>query len=129
MHRRELLRTAPFLLAGSLGSPLAARAGRAGTKGASRMRTAICAYSFRTPLESKALTYADLVRMAVEQEIDGLDLTVYWFPSTEGRFPAAPQAAGLPERGGDLQHLDSDRPLPAHAAGAGSRTSGDPQVD
>ena len=86
MHRRELLRTAPFLLAGSLGSPLAARAGRAGTKGASRMRTAICAYSFRTPLESKALTYADLVRMAVEQEIDGLDLTVYWFPSTEDDF-------------------------------------------
>ena len=86
MHRRELLRTAPFLLAGSLGSPLAAHGGRSKATGASRLRTAICAYSFRTPLESKALTYADLVRMAVEQGIDGLDLTVYWFPSTEDDF-------------------------------------------
>ena len=86
MHRRELLRTAPFLLAGTLGSSLPVSAGRPMAKGASRMRTAICAYSFRTPLASKALTYADLVHMAVEQEIDGLDLTVYWFPSTEDDF-------------------------------------------
>ena len=91
MHRRELLRTAPFLLAGSLGSHLAARAGRAETDGLSRMRLAICAYSFRTPLGSKALTYADLVHMAVEQEIDGLDLTVYWFPSMGGHQPGLGQ--------------------------------------
>lgn len=70
MHRRDLLRTAPFLIAGSLGSPLLVPAGRAETNGVSRMRIAICAYSFRTPLGSKALTYADLVHMAVEQEID-----------------------------------------------------------
>ena len=86
MHRRELLRTAPFLLAGSLGMPAEARAGHSNATGAARMRTAICAYSFRTPLASKALTYADLVHMAVEQEIDGLDLTVYWFPGTEDDF-------------------------------------------
>ena len=129
MHRRELLGTAPFLLAGSLGSPAAARAGRSKATGTSRLRTAICAYSFRTPPESKALTYADLVRMAVEQGVDGLDLTVYWFPSTEDDFLLPLKRASLSERGGDLQHLDSDRPLPAHPAGAGSRTSGDPQVD
>ena len=86
MNRRDLLRTAPFLLAGSLGTHLGARAGRSETEGVSRMRIAICAYSFRTPLGSKALTYADLVHMAVEQEIDGLDLTVYWFPNIEDRF-------------------------------------------
>ncbi|MCY3759604.1 MAG: sugar phosphate isomerase/epimerase, partial [Acidobacteria bacterium] len=86
MHRRDLLRTAPFLLAGSLGSHSAAPVGRSETEGVSRMRIAICAYSFRTPLGSKALTYADLVHMAVEQEIDGLDLTVYWFPNTKDDF-------------------------------------------
>jgi len=52
MHRRDLLRAAPFLLAGSLGSHLGARAGRSETEGVSRMRIAICAYSFRTPLGS-----------------------------------------------------------------------------
>jgi sugar phosphate isomerase/epimerase len=45
-----------------------------------RLRTAICAYSFRDELKSGKLTYMDLVRMAVELDVDGLDLTVYWFP-------------------------------------------------
>ena len=86
MHRRDLFRTAPFLIAGSLGNSLTARADLLKTRGASRLRTAICAYSFRDPLQSKALTYPDLVSMAVAEEVDGLDLTVYWFPSTEDTF-------------------------------------------
>ena len=45
-----------------------------------RFRSAICAYSFRRELGSGKMTYDDLVHMAVEQDIDGLDLTVYWFP-------------------------------------------------
>ena len=45
-----------------------------------RLRTAICAYSFREELKSGKMTYADLVRLAVELDVDGLDLTVYWFP-------------------------------------------------
>jgi len=32
------------------------------------------------------MTYQDLVRLAVDCDIDGLDLTVYWFPSTEPDF-------------------------------------------
>ena len=52
----------------------------------SRLRTAICAYSFREALQKGTLKYEDLVPMAVENEVDGLDLTVYWFPSTEASF-------------------------------------------
>ncbi|MBY0502340.1 MAG: sugar phosphate isomerase/epimerase [Bryobacteraceae bacterium] len=55
-----------------------------GAKG--RLRTAICAYSFREALQKKTLTYEDLVPLAVENDVDGLDLTVYWFPSTEASF-------------------------------------------
>lgn len=51
-----------------------------------RLRTAICAYSFRDELKSGKLTYADLVRMAVELDADGLDLTVYWFPQNLDGF-------------------------------------------
>ncbi len=51
-----------------------------------RLRTAICAYSFRDALKSGSLKYDDLVTMAVDNEVDGLDLTVYWFPSTENSF-------------------------------------------
>ena len=51
-----------------------------------RLRTAICAYSFREALQKGTLKYEDLVPMAVENEVDGLDLTVYWFPSTTASF-------------------------------------------
>jgi sugar phosphate isomerase/epimerase len=32
------------------------------------------------------MTYDDVVRSAVENDVDGLDLTVYWFPSTDDSF-------------------------------------------
>jgi sugar phosphate isomerase/epimerase len=32
------------------------------------------------------MTYDDLVRLAVDLDVDGLDLTVYWFPSTDDSF-------------------------------------------
>lgn len=51
-----------------------------------RLRSAICAYSYRGALEKKTLSYEDLVRIAVENEVDGLDLTVYWFPTIESSF-------------------------------------------
>jgi sugar phosphate isomerase/epimerase len=34
-------------------------------------------------LQSKARSYEDLVRSCVEWDVDGLDMTVYWVPSTE----------------------------------------------
>jgi len=51
-----------------------------------RLRTAICAYSFRTELGAKKMSYNDLVDLAVDLDVDGLDLTVYWFPSTTDEF-------------------------------------------
>jgi sugar phosphate isomerase/epimerase len=48
-----------------------------------RLRPALCAYSFRNELQKKLMTYVDLVVKAVEWEIDGLDMTVYWLPTTE----------------------------------------------
>jgi sugar phosphate isomerase/epimerase len=51
-----------------------------------RLRSAICAYSFRKSLEDKTMSYDDLVRLAVETNVDGLDMTVYWFPSTSDDF-------------------------------------------
>lgn len=78
MNRRDLLKTLPALAAaGAQAAPATAKA---------RLRTAICAYSFRVALESKRMTYDDLVRLAVELDVDGLDLTVYWFPSTADEF-------------------------------------------
>ncbi len=80
MRRRDLIYTLPTLAA--------APALGAGAKGAAkaRLRTAICAYSFRSQLKNGSMTYDDLVHMAVDLGLDGLDLTVYWFPNTTNKF-------------------------------------------
>ena len=76
MNRRSILRlVTTSAAAGALPAP--ATSGRK-----PRLRTAICAYSYRKELESGRLKYEDLVRLAVDFEVDGLDLTVYWFPGT-----------------------------------------------
>lgn len=77
MNRRDLLKLP------ALAAPLFAQAPNAKK---SRLRTAICAYSFRKQLQDKSMKYEDLVHMAVDLDVDGLDLTVYWFPSTEDDF-------------------------------------------
>jgi sugar phosphate isomerase/epimerase len=71
-----------------LSSPLAAAAPVVAAQGPpakkSRLRTAICAYSFRKELAAKSMTYEDLVHRCVDWDVDGLDLTVYWFPPQVG---------------------------------------------
>jgi sugar phosphate isomerase/epimerase len=76
MNRRELLKTLP---AAMLALPASA-APRQVEGGKARIKTALCAYSFRDALGANKLSYEDLVDMAVENRVDGLDLTVYWFP-------------------------------------------------
>ena len=75
MLRRDTLKA---LLAAPL--PLPVLQGAPGTK--PRFHAAICAYSFREQLKSKALTYADIIRMAADLGADGVDLTTYWLPDT-----------------------------------------------
>jgi len=69
MKRRDLLKALPLIPAASLAAAKAPR-----------LKTSICAYSFREALGRGTLTYEDLVDMAVDSNTDGLDLTVYWFP-------------------------------------------------
>ncbi|MCX6625373.1 MAG: sugar phosphate isomerase/epimerase [Acidobacteria bacterium] len=81
MNRRTLLTSLPALLTmGSTSKTAAAAPARR------RLRSAICAYSYRTGLGKKTMSYEDLVRVAVENEVSGLDLTVYWFPNTSNAF-------------------------------------------
>jgi len=79
MNRRNFLTTAGVALAAATVSR--ARAEQARPEKA-RFRTGLVAYSYRAALESKAMTYEDLVRIAVDTGTDGIDMTVYWLPST-----------------------------------------------
>jgi sugar phosphate isomerase/epimerase len=92
MKRRDIVKS---LSLGSVFSLLAARAAPQAAQpavpakppaGVARWRTALCAYSFRQELQKKTMQYEDLVRLAAELGVDGLDLTVYWLPSTSDDY-------------------------------------------
>ena len=72
LSRREALCSLPLVSAAALGATPRDQE--------PRLKTAICAYSFRKALAAGSLSYLDLVDMAVEHGIDGIDSTVYWFP-------------------------------------------------
>ncbi|MFL6280608.1 MAG: sugar phosphate isomerase/epimerase family protein [Vicinamibacterales bacterium] len=85
MNRRNFLIAAASTIAAA---PLAAEQPpapgappRPSTKKA-RFRTGLVAYSYRQALQSKAMTYDDLINVAVETGTDGIDMTVYWLPGT-----------------------------------------------
>ncbi|MEP7367211.1 MAG: sugar phosphate isomerase/epimerase family protein [Acidobacteriota bacterium] len=84
VSRRGLFSLAATLPLAGMATAAAAPPPAAGKK--ARLRTAICAYSFRTELGAKTMSYNDLVDLAVDLDVDGLDLTVYWFPSTSDEF-------------------------------------------
>lgn len=91
MNRRQLLKALPAAAATLSFAPSSfAAAPRAGGGAKPRIRSALCAYSYRDALASNQMTYEDLVDIAVENDIDGLDLTVYWFPADHlNRFLAS----------------------------------------
>src|SRR5881296_2013755 len=51
-----------------------------------RFRTGLVAYSYRQALQAKTMTYEDLIRIAVETDTDGIDMTVYWMPGTSDDY-------------------------------------------
>ena len=77
--------TASGVQASSLG-PLFADQAQPAPAGKARFRTGLVAYSYRLALQSKAMTYEDLIRIAVETGTDGIDMTVYWMPRTSDDY-------------------------------------------
>ena len=73
MNRRELLKSLP-----ALGLGFEAY-GQSAFKG--RLRPGLVAYTYRNELQAKKLSYEDVIRMAADFGVEGLDTTVYWFPA------------------------------------------------
>ena len=78
MNRRDLLKSLPAMAAATQLAPSARAAGKG------RLRSAICCYSYRNELAKKTMTYEDVIHTAVDLGIDGVDMTVYWFPPEPG---------------------------------------------
>lgn len=83
MNRRSFLAATGAVVAAAAAP--AARVAQA-PAGKARFRTGLVAYSYRQALQAKTMTYEDLVRVAVETGTDGIDMTVYWLPSTSDDY-------------------------------------------
>lgn len=57
-----------------------------GTPIGPRLLTGCCAYSYSKLLKSGQMTMEDVIRKAVELGIDGVDMTAYWFKSTDPAY-------------------------------------------
>ena len=95
IDRRDfLLAAGPAAIAG----PELARAARTwaptartapGSIEAPRLLTGCCAYSYSKLLGAGKMTMEDVIRKAVELGIDGVDMTAYWFKSTDPAYLAS----------------------------------------
>src|SRR6266849_6574126 len=94
IHRREFLKTAgPAALVG----PELARGAHSwtststatsepGTNANPRLLTGCCAYSYSKLLKAGKMTMEDVIRKAVELGVAAVDMTAYWFKSTEPAY-------------------------------------------
>ena len=60
-----------------------------GTEAKPRLLTGCCAYSYSKLLKAGKMTMEDVIRKAVELGIDGVDMTGYWYKSTEPSYLAS----------------------------------------
>jgi L-ribulose-5-phosphate 3-epimerase len=86
MNRRDFLATAGAAVAAAAAPATVTARSAQPPAGKARFRTGLVAYSYQRALMSKAMTYEDLIRIAVETGTDGIDMTVYWLPATTDEY-------------------------------------------
>src|ERR1700683_4119633 len=87
MNRRNLLTTLAALPVTSVLRAQSAPATPAAT-GIGHLKAGLVAYSYRTALAAKTMTYEDVIHMASDWGLEGGDTTVYWFPDTSDKYLA-----------------------------------------
>jgi len=90
IHRRDFLKTAG-VAAASLSFGASTLQGQPAqliknSPGHPRLLSGCCAYSYRQYLEHGPMIMEDFILEAVEQGIDGVDMTTYYFKSTEPSY-------------------------------------------
>ena len=82
MNRRRFLVAAGAGMIAAGAPSVTGASARQASAAKPRFRTVLVAYSYNKALQAKAMTYEDLIRIAVETGTDGIDMTVYWLPDT-----------------------------------------------
>ena len=97
IHRREFLKTAgpaallgPELVRGAHSwTSTSTATSEPGTNANPRLLTGCCAYSYSKLLKAGKMTMEDVIRKAVELGVAAVDMTAYWFKSTEPAYLAS----------------------------------------
>lgn len=110
IDRRDFLKGAGVAAAGSFSLGWTGAAGAEEKKELSRARlfSGCCAYSYGKYLKSGQMSMEDFILKAVENGIDGVDITTYWLKSTEPAYLAG------------LRHFASKQGVPFSGAAIGS---------
>lgn len=88
LDRRDFLKSASAAAAGSLSlrSGAAAQSKNKSKAASPRFFSGCCAYSYRRDFAKGAITMEDFILKAVDQGIDGVDVTTYYLKSTEPSY-------------------------------------------
>lgn len=117
LARRKFLGAAGVAAAGAVisAAPFPAAAQDAAAATAPRLFSGCCAYSYRKYLMHGPMTMEDFIRKAVALRLDGVDMTAYYFRSTEPAYLAG------------LRHLAYKQGVPFSGAACGvSMVQADP---
>jgi sugar phosphate isomerase/epimerase len=87
MNRRNLLTTLAALPVASALRGQAVPSAPPAKPGAF-LKAGLVAYSYRAALAAKTLSYEDVIHMASDWGLDGVDVTAYWFPDTSDKYLA-----------------------------------------
>jgi sugar phosphate isomerase/epimerase len=110
IKRREFLQTAGVAAAALATNPQARALDAEETKSDKEPRLLVgcCAYSYNKQLRSGQMTMEDFIRQAVDLQLDGVDMTVYYLKSTEPSYLAS------------LRHLAFKNGIPFSGAACGA---------
>jgi len=112
MQRRKFLQAAGAATLGGAGLALAERApdnpAPASPSASPRLMAGCCAYSFRKFLQHGPMTMEDFILKGVEMGLNGVDMTAYYFKSTDPAYLA------------NLRHLAAKNGMPFSGLGCGS---------
>ena len=95
VHRRDFLKTAgpAVIVANEFAHTTSTWTSTPGaepeTEAKPRLLTGCCAYSYAKLLKAGKMTMEEVIRKAVELGIDGVDMTGYWYKSTEPSYLAS----------------------------------------
>jgi sugar phosphate isomerase/epimerase len=112
MQRRQFLQTAGVAALGGAGLALtekaAAHQAPTSSSASPRLLAGCCAYSYRKYLQHGPMTMEDFILKGVEMELNGVDMTAYYFKSTDPAYLAS------------LRHLALKNGMPFSGVGCGS---------